>query len=71
MAAKTGNKEVGMTFVMPKGWHKEFKAAAVAADMNMHVLLAEAFEAWKIVTGLSSDLRELELEWAQKRKRKR
>jgi hypothetical protein len=38
---------VGMTFNMPKSWHREFKKTALDEDINMHELLARCFTAYK------------------------
>lgn len=44
-------KKVGMTFNMPKDWHREFKVTAVSRGLDMHELLEQCFEAWKKTHG--------------------
>ena len=38
---------VGMTFNMPRDWHKEFKTRAVVEGIPMRDLLIRCFEAYK------------------------
>lgn len=38
---------VGMTFNMPKDWHREFKMTAVIEGISMHELLLQCFETYK------------------------
>ena len=40
-------KKAGMTFNMPKDWHREFKVTAASHGLDMHELLEQCFEAWK------------------------
>lgn len=70
MATKLKSEKVGMTFNMPEDWHAEFKTAAIAMGMSMHVLLLEAFEAWQLVQQMKLSLNEREEEWALKRQLK-
>lgn len=46
-AADDENKDAGMTFVMPREWHTEFKVTATMEGMSMRDLLIQSFEAWK------------------------
>lgn len=43
----SAGNDASMTFVMPRNWHREFKATASLHDMTMKDLLIEAFDAWK------------------------
>lgn len=40
-------KDVGMTFIMPREWHTEFKVTASMEGMSMRDLLIQCFESWK------------------------